>query len=109
MEDIVRGIGVMWANESLRPLLLGAIATAMVIGVLVAALHAWARRRGLDDAIGHRVQPAMRFAVALLFGLGCGAVLARDDVAWPIPVAGIALSVCFMAYFGHRVWRGQPE
>jgi len=109
MEDLVRGIRVMWANESLRPLLLGAIATAMVIGVLVAAMRVWAHRRGLDDAIGNRVHPAVRFAISLLLGLGCAAVLVRGDVAWPIPVAGIALSFCFMAYFGNRVWRGRPE
>ncbi|MDQ0033617.1 putative lysophospholipase L1 biosynthesis ABC-type transport system permease subunit [Variovorax boronicumulans] len=109
MEEVVRGVSVMWADERLRPLLLGAIATAMVIGALVAAMRAWAHRRDLDDAIGHRVHPAVRFAISLLLGLGCAAVLVRGDVAWPIPVAGIALSLCFMAYFGLRVLRGQPE
>lgn len=109
MDDVVRGIEVVWKVESLRPWLLGGIAMALTIGGLVAAMHSWARRRGLDDAIGNRVHPAVRFAISLLLGLGCAAVLARNDVQWPIPAAGIALSIFFMAFFGIQVLRGTRE
>lgn len=109
MEDVVRGIRVMWQNESLRPWLLGAIATALMIGGLVAVMRSWARRKGMDDAIERRVHPAVRFAISLLLGLGCAAVLVSGDVKWPIPVAGIALSFFLMAFFGTQVLRGPAE
>lgn len=103
MEEVVRGIGAMWEIESLRTWLLGAVATALAIGGLVAAAHRWARRRGADDAIGLRVQPIGRFFLSLLFGLGCIAVVGRNDVPWPFPAAGIALSIFLMTYFGSQV------
>ncbi|MCR6474649.1 hypothetical protein NU688_00665 [Variovorax sp. ZS18.2.2] len=109
MDDVIRGIEAMWKVESLRPWLLGGIAMALAIGGLVAAMHSWARRRGVDDAVGQRVHPAVRFAISLLLGLGCAAVLARNDVQWPIPVVGIALSIFFMAFFGVQVLRGTRE
>lgn len=105
MEDVVRGIGAMWTVESLRPWLLGAVATALAIGGLVAAAHWWARRRGVADAIGLREQPAGRFLMSLLFGLGCVVVVGRNDVPWPFPAAGIALSIVLMSYFGSQVLR----
>ncbi|WP_454908560.1 hypothetical protein [Variovorax gossypii] len=103
MEEVVRGLGAMWEIESLRPWLLGAVATAVAIGGLVAAAHRWARRRGADDAIGLRVQPTGRFFLSLLFGLGCVAVAGRTDVPWPFPAAGIALAIFLMTYFGSQV------
>jgi uncharacterized protein YacL len=103
MQDVIRGIGVVWEIESLRPWLLGAIATALMIGGMVTAAHRWARRRGVDDTIGLRVIPAGRFFISLLLGLGCAAVLARGNVPWLIPVAGIELSLFLMAYFGSQI------
>ncbi|SFP61381.1 hypothetical protein [Variovorax sp. 770b2] len=109
MGDVIHGIEAIWKIESLRPWLLGGIAVALAIGGLAAAMHSWARRKGVDDAIGQRVHPAVRFAISLLLGLGCAAVLARNDVQWPIPVVGIALSIFFMAFFGIQVLRGTRE
>jgi uncharacterized membrane protein len=109
MDDVVRGIEAIWKIQSLWPWLLGGIAMALAIGGLVAAMHSWARRKGVDDAIERRVHPAVRFAISLLLGLGCAAVLARNDVQWPVPVAGIALSIFFMAFFGIQVLRGARE
>ena len=103
MQDVIRGIGVVWGIESLRPWLLGSIAVAMLIGGVVTAAHRWARRRGIDDAIGMRVLPTVRFFISLFVGLGCAAMLASNDVPWPIPVAGMELSVFLMAYFGSQL------
>jgi len=103
MQDVIRGIGVVWGIESLRPWLLGSIALALAIGGVVAAAHRWAQRKGIDEAIGMRVLPAVRFFISLFFGLGCAAMLVSSDVPWLIPVAGMELSVFVMAYFGSQL------
>jgi len=103
MQDVIRGIGVVWAIESLRPWLLGSIALALTIGGVVTAAHRWAQRRGIDEAIAMRVLPAVRFFISLFFGLDCAAMLVSNDVPWLIPVAGMELSVFLMAYFGSQL------
>jgi len=103
MQDVIRGIGVVWGMESLRPWLLGSIALALMIGGGVTAAHRWAQREGIDEAIGMRVLPTVRFFISLLFGLGCAAMLVSSDVPWLIPVAGMELSVFLMAYFGSQL------